>query len=64
MKTETKLSSIEQQLQNLILPSGILDYCEIKSIRDINVGYDVLLEETSDITSEYIIAYAKALSKL
>jgi hypothetical protein len=54
MERETKLSSVEHQLLSLILPSGLLDYFEIKSVRDIKVGYEVLLEEKSDIPTEYI----------
>jgi hypothetical protein len=54
METETKLSSVEQQLLSLILPAGLLDYFEIKSIRDIKIGYEVLLEEKADIPVEYI----------
>jgi len=54
MKSEPKLSSVEQQLLSLILPAGLLDYFEIKSVRDIKIGYEVLLEEKSDIPSEYI----------
>ena len=54
MERETKLSSVEHQLLSLILPSGLLDYFEIKSVRDIQVGYEVLLEEKSDIPIEYI----------
>lgn len=49
-----KLSSVEQQLFSLILPAGLLDYFDIKSVRDIKIGYEVLLEEKSDIPSEYI----------
>ena len=54
MLTETKLSSVEQQLLSLILPAGLLDYFEIKSVRDIKIGYEVLLEEKADIPVEYI----------
>jgi len=54
MEKETKLSSVEQQLLSLILPAGLLDYFEIKSVRDIEIGYEVLLEEKSDIPTEYI----------
>ena len=54
MEKETKLSSVEQQLLSLILPAGLLDYFDIKSVRDIKIGYEVLLEEKSDIPTEYI----------
>jgi len=54
MERETKLSSVEHQLLSLILPSGLLDYFEIKSARDIKVAYEVLLVEKSDIPTEYI----------
>lgn len=54
MKSKLKLSSVEQQLLSLILPAGLLDYFEIKSVGDIKIGYEVLLEEKSDIPSEYI----------
>lgn len=54
MKAETTLSSVEQQLLSLILPAGLLDYFEIKSVRDIKIGYEVFLEEKSDIPAEYI----------
>jgi hypothetical protein len=33
MKSEPKLNSVEQQLLSLILPAGLLDYFEIKSVR-------------------------------
>ena len=42
MKSEPKLSSVEQQLVSLILPAGLLDYFEIKSVRDIKIGNEVL----------------------
>ena len=54
METETKFSCVEQQLLSLILPAGLLDYFEIKSVLDIKIGYEVLLEEKSDIPAEYI----------
>ena len=53
METETKLNSVEHQLLSLILPAGLLDYFEIKSVREIKIGYEVLLEEKSDIPIEY-----------
>lgn len=53
METRTKLRSAEEQLLSLILPSGLLDYFEITSVRDIQIGYEVLLEEKSDIPHEY-----------
>jgi hypothetical protein len=53
METETKLNSVEHQLLSLILPTGLLNYFEIKSVRDIKIGYVVLLEEKSDIPIEY-----------
>ena len=54
MEKESKLSSAEQQLLSLILPAGLLDYFEIKSIGDIKIGYEVYLEEKSDIPVEYM----------
>ncbi len=53
METETKLNSVEHQLLSLILPTGLLNYFEIKSVRDIKIGYEVLVEEKSDIPIEY-----------
>ena len=43
METETILNSVDHQLLNLILPAGLLDYFEIKSLREIKIGYEVLL---------------------
>jgi hypothetical protein len=53
METETKLNSVEHQLLSLILPAGLLKYFEIKSVREIKIGYEVLVEEKSDIPIEY-----------
>ena len=53
MKLETQLNRTEQQLLSLILPASLLDYFEIKSVQDIKIGYEVLLEEKSDIPIEY-----------
>ncbi|HET7733461.1 MAG TPA: hypothetical protein VFK73_06445 [Paludibacter sp.] len=41
MEREKKLSCVEQQLLSLILPAGLLDYFEIKSVRNIKIGYEV-----------------------
>ena len=43
MEAETTLNSVEHQLQSQILPAGLLDYFEIKSVREIKIGYEVLL---------------------
>ncbi|MBB3185916.1 ISAon1 family transposase N-terminal region protein [Microbacter margulisiae] len=53
MEKETELKSAEHQLLELILPEGILEYFEIKSVRNIGIGYAVYLEEKPDIPSEY-----------
>ena len=54
MKLETQLNRTEQQLLSLILPASLLDYFEIKSVQDIKIGYEVLLQEKADIPVEYI----------
>lgn len=53
MKLETQLNRTEQQLLSLILPASLLDYFEIKSVRDIKIGYEVLLEDKADTPAEY-----------
>ena len=54
METETKLNSVEHQLLSLILSAGLLNYFEIKSVREIKIGYEVLLQEKAYIPVEYI----------
>lgn len=53
MKKETELKSAEHQLLELILPKGILEYFEIKSVKNIQIGWEVYLEEKSAVPSEY-----------
>ena len=53
MEKETKLNSVEHQLLELILPDGILEYFEISSVKNIQIGYEVYLEEKPDIPTEY-----------
>lgn len=53
MLKETKLSSSEYQLLELILPVGILDYFTITSVKNIEIGFEVYLEEKPDIPQEY-----------
>jgi|JTFP01.1.fsa_nt_gb hypothetical protein len=53
MDKETGLKSAEHQLLELILPEGILEYFEIKSVKNIQIGFEVYLEEKADIPSEF-----------
>ena len=53
MEKETGLKSAEHQLLELILPEGILEYFEIKSVKNIQIGFEVYLEEKADIPSEF-----------
>ena|GEM_PF-3131245 len=53
MEKETGLKSAEHQLLELILPEGILDYFEIKSVKNIQIGFEVYLEERPEIPEEY-----------
>jgi hypothetical protein len=53
MDKETRLKSAEHQLLELILPEGILEYFEIKSVKNIQIGFEVYLEEKADIPSEF-----------
>jgi hypothetical protein len=49
MEKETGLKSAEHQLLELILPEGILEYFEIKSVKNIQIGFEVYLEERPEI---------------
>lgn len=53
MKKETELKSAEHQLLELILPEGILEYFEIISVKNIQIGFEVYLEEKPDIPTEF-----------
>ncbi len=53
MEKETKLNSAEHQLLELILPAGILEYFEIKLVKNIQIGFEVYLEEKPDIPTEF-----------
>ena len=53
MLIETKLSSSEHQLLELILPEGMLEYFNITSVKNIEIGFEVYLEEKPDIPQEY-----------
>ncbi len=53
MEKETGLKSAEHQLLELILPEGVLEYFEIKSVKNIQIGFEVYLEEKADIPSEF-----------
>ncbi len=53
MLKETKLSSSEHQLLKLILPEGMLEYFDITSVKNIEIGFEVYLEEKPDIPQEY-----------
>lgn len=53
MLKETKLSSSEHQLLELILPEGMLEYFNITSVKNIEIGFEVYLEEKPDIPQEY-----------
>lgn len=53
MEKGTDLKSAEDKLLELIFPEGILEYFEIKSVRNIQIGYEVYLEEKPDIPIEF-----------
>ena len=53
MEKETGLKSAEHELLELILPEGILEYFEIISVEKIQIGFEVYLEEKSDIPTEF-----------
>lgn len=53
MEKGTELNSAEHKLLELILPEGMLEYFEIKSVRNIQIGYEVYLEEKPDISIEF-----------
>lgn len=54
MEKGTELKSAEHKLLELILPEGMLEYFEIKSVRNISIGYEVYLEEKPDIPIEFV----------
>ena len=53
MENKTDLNSAEHQLLELILPAGILEYFDIKSVKNIQIGFEVYLEEKSEIPLEH-----------